>query len=208
MTEPLRVLALNCTLKKGPALSNTGELMDQVIAALPYEKPEDIHHETIRIIDRNVLPGVGLDEGEGDDWPEIGAKMKEADILILGTPIWWNYPSSLCQRVLERMDAFDEIHRKGGKNPLANKVAGVVVTGHEDGGMSCVARIIMTLSYMGFTIPPDSGVYWIGEVGQPMEDDRAQRLANKSVWDNTAVLARNLVHLARLLKANPMPEGE
>ena len=33
-------------------------------------------------------------------------RVLDADIVVLGTPIWLGKPSSVCQRVLERMDAF------------------------------------------------------------------------------------------------------
>src|SRR3546814_11180658 len=42
---------------------------------------------TIRIVDHNVLPGVTSDEGEGDDWPKLRARILTAAILVFGTPV-------------------------------------------------------------------------------------------------------------------------
>lgn len=42
--------------------------------------------------------------GDGDQWPAIRNKLLTADILVLATPIWLGHPSSVTQRVLERLD--------------------------------------------------------------------------------------------------------
>jgi multimeric flavodoxin WrbA len=57
----------------------------------------------------------------------------DADILVIGTPIWLGQPSSVAKRVLERMDAFlDETDAKG-RMPCYGKVALAVIVGNEDG---------------------------------------------------------------------------
>jgi multimeric flavodoxin WrbA len=42
--------------------------------------------------------------GDGNAWPRIRAQLIDADILIISTPAWTGQPSSVCQRVLERLD--------------------------------------------------------------------------------------------------------
>ena len=56
--------------------------------------------------DLDIKPGVTSDEGPGDAGPDLRRRILAADILIVGTPIWLGQPSSVCKRVLERMDAF------------------------------------------------------------------------------------------------------
>lgn len=47
--------------------------------------------------------------------------------MLFATPIWWGGRSSLMQRVIERMDAFDEGTVPGGRDILLGKVAGIVL---------------------------------------------------------------------------------
>jgi hypothetical protein len=108
------------------------------------------------------------------------------------------------QRVIERMDALDEEYHAGGRSALYNKVAGIVITGSEDGALATMGTIMMVLTWMGFTLPPECGAYWVGEVGQPPSDDRRKRLANEATSQMAKNLARNLVFYAQLLKQRPL----
>ncbi|MCA1823750.1 MAG: NAD(P)H-dependent oxidoreductase, partial [Frankia sp.] len=126
----LNALLLNCTLKASPAVSNTEALMRNVIA---WFDELDVQSELLRVVDYRVPFGVSSDEGEGDEWPTILAKVKAADILVIGTPIWFGLRSSVCQLVIERLDGTYAERNEAGQYPLYNKVGGVVVTGNEDG---------------------------------------------------------------------------
>jgi hypothetical protein len=66
-----------------------------------------------------------------------------------------------------------------------------------------MGSIMMVLSFMGFTLPPECAAYWVGEVGQPTSQDRDNRLKNLATMHMAKGLAQNLVFYARLLKANP-----
>src|SRR5689334_17859376 len=92
---PLTALALNCTLSPSPTSSSTDKLLSEVLDALAGH---DVQHETIRVVDHDVRPGVELDMGDGDEWPAIREKVIAADILVLGTPTWMGQQSSVCQR--------------------------------------------------------------------------------------------------------------
>jgi multimeric flavodoxin WrbA len=61
--------------------------------------------ELVRVADYDVRPGVSSDEGQGDQWPQLRAKVLEAEILVMASPTWLGQPSSVAKRVLERMDA-------------------------------------------------------------------------------------------------------
>ena len=99
----MKSVILNCTLKPSPDASNTEALARVVIEAL---EAEDVTTETVRVVDNDVRPGVENDMGDGDEWPDLRRRILNAGILIVGTPIWLGQPSSVCKRVLERMDAF------------------------------------------------------------------------------------------------------
>ncbi len=198
----LNVLALNGSLKHEPDVSNTDELTREVIGNMGTSC--EINSEVIRLSDENLPVGLGFREAENDDWPAIVEKIKAADIVIFATPVWWGGRSSLMQRVIERFDALDEEYHASGRSALYNKVAGVVVTGSEDGALSTMGSIMMVLTWMGFTLPPECAAYWVGEVGFPPADDREKRLRNNATKNMAKNMARNLVYYAQLLKEHPL----
>jgi multimeric flavodoxin WrbA len=98
----VKALFLNGTLKGSSDPSNTAMLAEEVLAGL---RERDVECEAVRLVDLDILPGVSSDEGAGDEWPGVRAKILASDIVILGTPTWLGQISSLTKRALERMDA-------------------------------------------------------------------------------------------------------
>lgn len=202
-----RVLILNGSLKHTGKLSNTGELASLVLKFMKEENTA-AKSEIIRLADIHIPPGVGFRESRGDKWPMIAEKIVSSDIIIFATPIWWGARSSLMQRILERMDTFDEQNIAEGRSVLLNKVAGVVITGSEDGAQSTLGSILSVLTFMNFTIPPECSTYWVGEVGISPEKDREKRLKNKSTEKMAKKMAHNLLYYSSLLKRFPMESLE
>lgn len=201
--SPVNVLVLNASLKHRPEISNTEELAELVLESMS-SYPVDVSSEIVRLADLRIPVGLGLQESEDDDWPSITEKIKKADIVLFATPIWWGNRSSLMQRVIERMDAFDEMYLAGGRSQLYNKVAGIVITGSEDGALAAMGTIMMVLTWLGFTLPPECAAYWVGEVGEPPSRDREKRLKNEASRHMAKNLARNLLYYSQLLKMHPL----
>lgn len=200
----LNVLVLNASLKhKDEEISNTGEVAQSVLDEMKRIEPS-LTSEIIRLADKNIPVGLKFKESDSDEWPEIAQKLRKADIVIFATPIWWGGRSSLMQRIIERLDAFDEEYVAEGRSAFYNKIAGIVITGSEDGALSTMGTIMMVLTWMGFTLPPECAAYWIGEVGQPPATDRERRLKNQATPHMAKNLARNLLYYAHLLKQHPL----
>jgi multimeric flavodoxin WrbA len=200
----IKVLVLNASLKHGPEKSNTEEVSDMVLAEMG--KLAEIEAETIRLSDKNIPVGLGYKESDDDEWPSIVDKIVASDVVIFATPIWWGQRSSLMQRAIERMDAFDEGMVPGGRSALLNKVAGVVITGSEDGAQHVLASIMEVLTFMNFTLPPQCCTYWVGEVGMDPKTDAERRRNNSAVAHMAQNTAKGLVHYAKLMQSNPMPK--
>lgn len=200
--QKLNVLVLNGSLKHAPDISNTEELSDDLLRCLAEEC--EISAETLRLSDMHIPVGLGFKESKDDEWPRIVTKIKAADIVVFATPIWWGGRSSLMQRVIERLDALDEEYHASGRSALYNKVAGVVITGSEDGALHTLGTILMVLTFMGFTLPPECAAYWVGEVGFPPSTDRAKRLKNEATKTMAKNMARNLAYYGQLLKIHPL----
>jgi len=113
-------------------------------------------------------------------------------------------PSSVCHRVLERMDAFlDEIDKQG-RYPTFGRVAVVAVVGNEDGAHHVTAELYQALADVGFTIPGGSSAYWVGEAMGSVNYIDLDRTPKK-LASTIKTLASNAAHLAALLKAKPYP---
>lgn len=150
-------LVINCTLKPSPERSNTDLLADEVIAAL---EERDVTVDRVRAVDHDIKPGVSSDEGVGDGWPAIREKVLASEILVFATPTWLGHPSSVAQRVLERMDAMLSETDDDGTPVAYNRVAGVVVTGNEDGAHHVISQVAQGLIDIGFTVPGQAWTYW------------------------------------------------
>jgi multimeric flavodoxin WrbA len=197
----LKALALNCTLKSGDAGSSTELLLSQTLEAL---RQHDVEGEIVRVADIAIKPGVTSDEGEGDEWPPLRQRILESDILLLGTPIWLGQPSSVCKRVLERMDAFLQELDDEGRMVSYGRVAAVIVVGNEDGAHHVAAELYQALNDVGFTLAPNAVSYWVGEAMGSTDYKDLEETPEK-VANATAMLAHNAAHLATVLKAQPYP---
>ncbi|KAB7773647.1 NADPH-dependent oxidoreductase [Xanthomonas sp. LMG 12462] len=197
----LRAFGLNCSLKRGTAPSSTQRLLDQILQALAAH---GVQGDSARVADFDVRPGVRADEGDGDAWPQLRQRVLDADIVVLATPIWVGHPSSLAQRVLERMDAFLGEIGDDGVYPTFNRVAMVAVVGNEDGAHKVSADLYQGLTDFGFSVAAGSPPYWVGEA-MGSTDYRDLKQTPKVLADTIKTAASNAAHLARLLKANPYP---
>jgi multimeric flavodoxin WrbA len=197
----MKATVLNCTLKPGPAISNTEALARIVIDAL---EQNGVETELIRVVDHDVKPGVSSDEGDGDAWPQIRARILASEILVIATPTWLGHPSSVAQRVLERLDALISEQDDDGRPVAYNRVAGVVVTGNEDGAHHVVSEIAGALIDIGFTIPGQAWTYWNRGPGPGpsyLDTDEGHDWS-KSTGEAAAA---NLVAAAKALQASPIP---
>ncbi|MFC7845663.1 flavodoxin family protein [Streptomyces sp. NPDC057382] len=198
----MKALVINCTLKKSPDASNTAALAEVVGKWLEDNGGVEVEH--LRAVDLDLHPAVVSEAvAEGDQWPAVHAKLLQAQILVIASPTWLGRPSSVAQRVLERMDAMLSERDDEGRPVAYNRVAGVVVTGNEDGAHHVISEINGALCDIGYTIPGQSWTYWhLGPGPGPdyLDDDRGHEWAHKT----GRAMAANLYGTARALAAHPV----
>ncbi len=200
----LRALALVCTLRPSPSPSSSELLAQQLLDALAGH---DVTGSVVRVVDHDVKPGVGTDMGEGDAWPAIRQQMLDADILLISTPIWMGQASSVCMRVLERLDAELSEKDDGGRPLVFGKVAIAAVVGNEDGAHHISSQLYQALSDVGFTIPAQAVTYWNGEA-MHATDYQDLESTPKATASTTSTVAANAAHLSQLLKGSQYPPIE
>lgn len=209
--KDLKAIYVNCTLKKSPMESHTSKLIQ---VSKTIMKNEGVSVEDIRFIDHDVATGVYPDMTEHgwekDEWPELFKKIFDADILIVGTPIWLGEKSSIAQKLIERLYGMSGQTNDKGQYSFYGKVGGCMVTGNEDGVKHCAMGILYSLQHVGYSIPPQADCGWIGEVGPgPSYGDtewQGKKLEKPLGFDsdftnrNTTFMTYNLLHLASMLK--------
>lgn len=199
--EKLKALVLNCTIKYSPEESNTEALAQRVIDRL-QEVHENLDVEMLRVTDYDVkFGGASNDMGHGDEWPIILEKVKNCDIFIMAMPVWMGVRCSVGQMVIERLDGTTK--GQEAQFPLYNTVAGVVVTGNEDGAHDVAANTLYNLAHFGCTVPPNTDVYWVGDAGPGASFIEAHGELSPYVQRNIEMTAQNLIHGALMLKKMP-----
>ncbi|MYT36990.1 NADPH-dependent oxidoreductase [Streptomyces sp. SID8356] len=195
----MRALALVCTLNASPAPSSSHHLAQQVMTEF---EGHGVRSEIVRVADHDVRSGIGVDLGDGDAWPAIREKVLTADILLIATPIWLGHPSSVCQRVLERLNSESSETDDEGRPLVYGKVGAVAVVGNEDGAHKVSADVFQGLNDVGFSLAPQAVTYWVGEAMQGTDYQDLDETP-EAVASTTRVLAANAVHLARQLADTP-----
>lgn len=209
----LKVIYINCTLKKSPQESHTQKLMEVSKAIMTKEQ---VKIDEVRFIDHQIASGVYPDMTEHgwdvDEWPEIAERILDADITIIGTPIWLGEKSSEAQKLIERLYAMSGETNEKGQYIFYGKVGGCIITGNEDGIKHCAMGILYSMQHVGYSIPPQADSGWIGKVrpGPSYGDTKwkGEDLKEPVGFDsdftnrNTTFMTYNLLHLARMMKDN------
>lgn len=199
----LKAIFFNGTLTKSPAPSHTELLID--ISRGIMEK-QGVQTELIRTVDHDIATGVWPDMRkhgwDHDAWPELYKKVMKADILVVAGPIWLGDNSSQTKKLIERLYACSSELNEQGQYAYYGKVGGCLITGNEDGIKHCAMNVLYSLQHLGYTIPPQADAGWIGEAGPgPSYGDKGTGLDNDFTNRNTTFMTWNLLHVARMLKA-------
>lgn len=206
MSSPggLTALYVNGTLTRSPRPSNTQALMDRSIRLL---REQGVEVDSLRLVDYGVAFGMSPDmrrEGWAEDaWPDvIWPKVRDADILVIGTPLWLGEPSSVSRLFVERLYASSDETNDAGQPVFYGKVAGTATAGNEDGVKNSGKHLLYALQHIGFTIPPAAETGWIGEIGPGPSylDEGSGGPENEFTTRTLTTMTWNLLHVARLLR--------
>jgi len=213
----LKALFINCSIKKDSSSSHTQRLLNR---AANIMRKEGVRVEHVYVLDHDIAFGMIKDgqkekPKQKDDWPKIERKILQANILVIGTPIWLGVKSSVATQVIERMYAYSGDRNDKDQYIYYGKVGGCLITGNEDGAKHCAMDILYALAHIGYTIPPQADAAWLGEAGPgPSYGDTEWNgelidgggtpvgYNNEFTNRNTTYMAWNLMHMAKMLKDN------
>ena len=204
----LKATVLLGTLKPatGKQFSNTKVLSEILCDELAKH---NVRSEILRLAAYRIPPGTKSNMGRGDEWPKILAKIINSDIIIFATPVWWGGHSSLIQRVLERLDELNDEIVDTGESEFLNKVGGMVITGAEDGAQHIIASLGNFMIWNGLTLPPACSLSYLKyyDVKTPAALKK-KLLRQPHTVAMAKTMARNVAHLAKVLKERPLPIQE
>lgn len=138
------------TLKKS-GLSHTETLCGFLIDRM---RRAGVLCEIVKLAEHEIPPGTCSNMGAGDAWPAILERLLRCRIVIFATPVWWDSPSSLIQRIVERLDELHDKVLAGEASPLEGKVGGIVITGDSDGAQHIIGTLCNFCNAIGLLVPP------------------------------------------------------
>jgi multimeric flavodoxin WrbA len=210
----LKALFINTSLKKQSSESHTKLLMN---ASANIMIGQGVDVDMVHMLDHTIPPGVYpdmTDHGwDKDDWPMLWDKVKAANILVIGTPLWLGEESSVCRVLIERLYGMSgEVNDKG-QSSYYGKTGGCIITGNEDGIKHTAMTIGYALAHLGYTIPPQFDCGWIGEAGpgpsygDDKDDGTKVGFDNDFTKRNMTIMSWNLMHIAQMLRGGIPNDG-
>ncbi|MEL6223748.1 MAG: NAD(P)H-dependent oxidoreductase [Cyanobacteria bacterium J06627_8] len=201
--DALTVLFIDCTLKRSPELSHTESLWH--VASALYHR-QGCHIQSLRLVDYHILPGTTVDEGPGDDFPDLLPKIQQADILIVGIPVIGGMRSSACQMLIERLQGTRNTHAapSTGQPALYNTVIGLALVADAWGVGSAAAQTSYDFNQLGCISPPNNTVAWMPSIDSDDDFMAAEGQTSVAVNRDARLLVEHSVAIARLLKQSPL----
>jgi len=95
--------------------------------------------------------------------------------------------------------ADDKINGSGFLRRFSGKVAGVIVTGHEEGAAMVISSLFMALNHFGMVFSPWSNIYAMSSITNPTYKDK--KIVTSPVHvDNAKKLAENALMMAKTMR--------
>lgn len=195
------VLFLNCTLKTSPEISSTAALWQQVA---PLYKQKGYSLESLRLVDYQI-PATSWPGNLQDDFFSVFQRIRQADILIVGTPLRRGSASVEYYKLVERLQQVSQHHVDPETNrlPLYGKVFGLIAVG-DTGGSHGIPQIQYDFSQLGYLTVPDSTVTWFPALGTTAGFIEAEGKNAVAVNRAARLLVDNTAAIATLLHASPL----
>lgn len=109
-----------------------------------------------------------------DEMPVIYDGIIESDVIIFSTSVRWMNHTALFQKIIERMNTFENRHSVyGEKNPLSGKKAGIIVVGQHYQSQKVAANLSETMSLLGFNCSNSSIFSW--QKSHNMNEEQAEK---------------------------------
>jgi multimeric flavodoxin WrbA len=174
---------------------NTEILTSHTLKAIAEE---GLDTELIRLAGLDIRPCNGCMvcvKGEQcsikDDMFPIYLKMKEADGIILASPVYYGSATALIKALIERAGF---VSRHNGE-PFSGKVGGPLVVARRAGLNFAFAQLTLWFQILGMVVPGSS--YWNVAFGREKGEVIKDEEGMKTAWN----FGKNIAHVLKKLKA-------
>ena len=124
-----------------------------------------------------------------DDLFPIYLKMKEADGIIIASPVYYGSATALVKALMERSG---HISRHNGE-PFSHKVGGPIVVARRAGQNFTLAQLTFWFQILGFFIP--GSTYWNMAIGREKGEVERDEEGLRTIWNfgkNMALLIKKV----------------
>jgi multimeric flavodoxin WrbA len=174
---------------------NTEILTEHTLKAIAEEGLET---ELIRLADSDIRPCNACMACKGDeeqcpiddDLFPIYRKMKEADAIILASPVYFSSVTAILKAFMERTGYISIKWRS-----FAGKVGGPLVVARRAGKTATIAQIMYWFQIMGMIVP--GSTYWNVAFGREKGEVRRDEEGLTTAWN----FGKNVANLVKKLKA-------
>ena len=94
-----------------------------------------------------------------DDAPALHEMVVTSRAVIVASPINWNNMSARLKDFLDRLTCLQNLYLLKKEGLTTGKVVGILVNGHEDGGVKTAMDIFLYFQQMGFVLAPFGFAY-------------------------------------------------
>jgi multimeric flavodoxin WrbA len=149
----------------------------------------------------------------GDDMHVFHEMLAASKAVIVASPVNWNTMSARLKIFLDRTTCMQNLYHLKKPGLTEGKIAGILVCGHEDGGMSTAMDIFLNFQQMGFILAPFGIAYRTHGAEFNSNADREFFRTDELLKSYTAGVVNNVVEMMRLnpeerLKGKLIPVSE
>lgn len=131
-----------------------------------------------------------------------------ADAILVATPIRWGAPSSLYQKMVERMNCIQNQETIANRHLMRNKAAGFVITGGQDNVQAVAGMMLGFFAELGCQFPQFPYIaHSRGWSAEDMENNVRAVQHSERLHQGARSLAERTIAMAQLLVAGQIPEG-
>jgi multimeric flavodoxin WrbA len=132
-----------------------------------------------------------------DDMPAFHEMIVNSKALMIVSPINWNNMSARLKDFLDRTTCLENLPVLGEKSLTADKVAGILITGHEDGALKTAMDIFVYLQQLGYILAPFGFAYRTHGAGNDANTDNKFIKGDKKLRDDIQKVVDNVTELIK-----------
>jgi multimeric flavodoxin WrbA len=172
------------------------EIEKEIIVASELNLLPCRHHYSINA-KMCVHPCLITQTDKSDEMKKIYDGILSADMVIFSTPIYWGNHSQLMQLIIERLNSLENSNSVHKKVLVKNKVAGMMILGHEDGYQHVAGGLMNFLTELGMIFPPQAYAAWVGESNEDTKSDRKRIETDSTIFEQFDDLVNNVVNFSK-----------